>query len=145
MLDWTAGKTSTALTGYVQNCRATFYCEAFAYWAPRVPPEILDLDAKPKPSGERQARGLVLFGMSPRQELKPAVDEAGRTLQAALNLGASPTVQQHQRDDVLAAWETKTVELLNRKVAQLLSDSLVAIQTMVGRDMILPEYRSTDI
>ena len=47
-----------------------------------------------------------------------------------------------QQTIILDTWENRTVSTLRNKTAGLLSDSQLAIETMVGRQMILPEYRS---
>jgi hypothetical protein len=59
-----------------------------------------------------------------------------------LHAAALPTNTMKQQTIILDTWENRTVSTLRNKTAGLLSDSQLAIETMVGRQMILPEYRS---
>lgn len=139
--EFLVGRTKTSLQGHVQDARAAFYRDAFLHWRPLIPVKILDEKASWTASGERAARGLILFGMSPLSEISPVFLTARNGLQAALNAAAVQSSTEKQRQDVLDTWESRTIDSLKRKIAGMLSDSQIGVMNMVGQTMVKQEFR----
>jgi hypothetical protein len=141
LLEALAGPSKTSLSGHVQDSRAMFYYEAHEHWSALIPDPIRN-PAGPTQTGENRARGIILFGLSPRQEIDPVFLTAKSSLQAAINAAASASISDKQRQAILDGWEQRTVEQISRKVAMMLSDSQVAVVNQVGRDLVKQEFKS---
>jgi hypothetical protein len=139
--DWLTGSSRLSLSGLIQDARAKLYRSAFDHMRPLIPPEVLDDAASPNGSGERAARGLILHAKSPLQEIAPVFLAATQSLQSTINACASDTVSPKQRNGMLDSWEKRTADAINQKVAEMLSDSDVAICNLVGRQLLREEFR----
>ena len=145
LCEWLVGKTALSLAGLVQDARADFYRRAFKHWTGMISGEyswILDPEAKPTTTGERNARGLMLFGLPLYQEVQPIFSTAKRNLMTTLNAAASANQTQRQRATAIDLWERQTADSIYKKIAICLSDSEVAIATLVGQQMIKPSLRA---
>jgi len=142
LCEWLVGKTAVGLEGLVQDARVDFYRRAFGQWRIMIPPEILDANAKPKSQCEDSVRGLTIFGLSPYQTLEPTFATAKRNLMVTLNAAASESMSPKQRSEALDSWQSRASQAIYQKTASLLSNSEVAIATMVGHEMIRPELRA---
>ena len=144
LMECLVGATDASLAGMIQSARSKFYRDAFPHWKDQIPEEVIDSKASPKSGGELRARGLVLFGMTARQELAPVFLSASNGLKTAMNAAATPNTNEKQLDAIFGGWEMKTKNAIKRKVKGMLSDSQIAIIAMVGRDMVKAEFRSKD-
>jgi hypothetical protein len=144
LLDFLAGSGVSSLDGLIQDARAKFYREAFDHWHSQPEPfkSAFDPQAKPKASGELKARGLILWGLSPRQELASVFLSASNGLKAATNAAAIPGTKDSMIDSLFDGWQDKTTKSIQKKVALELSNSQVAILNMVGRDMVKGEFKA---
>jgi hypothetical protein len=142
-LTWLAGPSDTAFDGAIQRARSGFCREAVDYWSTILPATILSATS-PAATLDRQCRGLILWGRSCRQTLATVFTTVASSLQSTLNAVATPTLSPSQREQSIDRWATNTKQQIGAAVLTLLSDSQVAIETMVGQQMIRPELRSTE-
>ena len=142
LLEHLVGGSDQSFSGFVQDARAKFYEQSFQHWKNQIPKSVLDPKAVPKSSGELKARGLVIFGLSPRQELAPVFLTASNSLKTAMNAAAITGTTEKQQDVIFDTWEANTQKSLKRKIEGMLSDSQIAIISLVGREMVKSEFRA---
>lgn len=144
LLEYLVGNTEASLSGLIQTARSRFYRDSFTHWHSQSEPfkSAFDPDAKPVASGELQARGVIFWGLSPRKELEPLFLTVSNTLKTSMNAAATPGTSEKQQDAIFGGWEQKAKKRIKHEVEGLLSNSQIAIITMVGRDMVKAEFRA---
>ncbi len=142
LMAWFVGRGKSSLDGFIQDARAKFYKEAFEHWRAGMEfAKVLDVDAAPTTTGERQARGLIIHEASPRQEIEPKFLAASNRLRTAMNAAAIQGLAERQQTTVIETWQHSTADSLKLKVKEMLSDSQIKILGIVGRSMVKPELR----
>ncbi len=124
--------------GLVQDARAAFYGQAYREWLLLIPKEVRWEKALPTTAGERDARTMLVHGISLLAEVGPTFEQVGKQLKSAINAAQSGS-SGHQTIDT---WERQAGSNLQSRILTVLSDSEVKIRDDVGRSMIRPELRS---
>jgi hypothetical protein len=136
------GPGQVSLSGLIQDARAKFYHQAFDHWKCNLPSAVMDPDASPVQSGERDARGLIIHGKSPYKEIEPVFLTASSALTTAMNAAAVKDLDDRTIDGIFDIWENNTAARMYQKVREMLSDSQIAILGMVGQSMVKEEMRN---
>lgn len=126
-----------SLVELTKDARAFFYRDSFRLWLPSIPVEIrISDDPKPTREGERQARGLVLYGTDLVTEIGAGIEDASRGLRAAVTMAASKAALPKEINAALDTWQRQKTDALKQRARTALSDSDVAVHQLVGRLMV---------
>lgn len=107
----------------IADARDRFYRDSFGLLNPLLDPAWFRVDAGPTDAGVRVARGAVLNGYAPADELAGPFGEAQRGLAAAVAL----TGRRGDDEKPLDAWADRTTRALKAAVAASLTDSQIAL------------------
>lgn len=143
LLDYLAGPSNTSMEGQIRDAREEFYRQAFGSHRELVPPELLaSPDPAPTPLSIQMARGAMVHGYDPRQELLAPIEAAKQSLKASVGRAGLSTVAQREGADMLAGWRERTEAAINRTVLSLLSDSVEYCDGEARGDLIHPSFRA---
>lgn len=142
LTDALCGPAKTSLDGLVRDARAAFYRDSWAAWHPEIPAEYRASDSETPPKANLAAiRGATSHGYDLRSELAPAIEQAARTLQAAVTAAGGSGVSDAHAQAMLSAWETRAKATITQRIAAVISDSDVGAHYLAGLHLIHPDHR----
>lgn len=131
------GTESSPHRGVIQDARAHCYAAAFRQ---SLPESIRDSAAIPTPFGERSARELKLWGLTPLAEMQAVFLPVQNSLRTSLAL--AKLSEPDSRESILDTWETRAIDRISQAIVGMLSNSEAAIFNLVGHSMVKPELRA---